>query len=101
MRRPVRTDPPARPRRVDAAWRDLPSREPRILGDAARVEGAAAVAEPEVEPAVGPEGELAAVVVLLGLVDVEQPAAGRGSIAPSARAELGDAGVAARSVQCR
>ena len=53
------------------------------------IERAAAVAEAEVEAPVGPERELAAVVVRLGLVD-EQQLAGL-----AAAPELGHAGVAA------
>ena len=51
---------------------DLAEPLARVLRGAARVEGAAAVAEAEVEAPVGAEQQLAAVVVLLGLVDVEQ-----------------------------
>ena len=54
----------------------------RVLRGPARVEGAAAVAEPEVEPPVGAEQQLAAVVVLLGLVDEEQLAQRLGAIVP-------------------
>ena len=49
------------PRRVDG-----------VLAVARRVAAAAAVAEPDVEVAVGPDGELAAVVVGEGLLDEEQ-----------------------------
>ncbi len=51
------------------------------------VERAAAVAEPEIQPPIGPERQLATVVVLLGLVDVQQFAD------VLAVAELGDARV--------
>ena len=66
-----------------SAASSLPSRSRGSCARAARVERAAAVAEAEVEPPVGAERELAAVVVLLGLVDVQQLAQRLGSIVPS------------------
>ena len=77
----------------------LPSRESRVLGRRARVERAAAVAEPEVEAAVRPEGELAAVVVLLGLVDGAAAArTGRARSVPSPRARNSATRVSPRAV---
>ena len=86
---------PLRLRRVDRGGEQLAELRVRVLGGAAGVEGAAAVAEPEVQAPVGAEGELAAVVVLLRLVDVEElPARARIDGAVAAGAQLGDAGVA-------
>src|SRR5829696_4152410 len=59
---------------VDA--QHLAQQLPGVLGPAARVPGAAAVAEAEVEQAVGPEDDVAPVVVGEGLVDRQHPAAG-------------------------
>ena len=68
----------------------------RVLRGGARVERAAAVAEPEVEPVVRAERELAAVVVLLGLVDHQQLAVwARLDRVVATRVELRHAGVAA------
>ena len=72
LRRPVSTTSQRGFGSRTSAARILPSLFAGVLGRAVGVEGAAAVAEPEVEAPVGAEQELAAVVVLLGLVDVEQ-----------------------------
>jgi hypothetical protein len=66
-----------------------------VLGALLGIERAAAVAEADVQPPVGAEGELAAVVVLLGLGDVQQLAHRLGVDRAAAHAELGHARVAA------
>ena len=98
LRSPLSTTCPARPRRVDVDRQHLAElRCRRSCAELPRVERAAAVAEPEVEPAVGAERELAAVVVLLRLLDVSSSRTGRGAIVRRPpRAVLGDARVAAR-----
>ena len=55
----------------------------QVLAVVVGVEGAAAVAQPEVQQPVRAEGELAAVVVGERLLDGQQLAAGRGSATPS------------------
>ncbi len=74
---------------VDVRGQQLAELVGAVLGAALGVEGAAAVAHADVEPAVRPEGEVAAVVVGLRLGDVQQLAG------LPAVAELGDARVAA------
>ena len=65
--------------RVDVGGEELAEPRVEVLRVAVRVERAAAVAQAEIQPAVGAEGELAAVVVLLGLVDEQELAARAGS----------------------
>ena len=55
-----------RPRAACRAW------EERVLRTLGGVEGAAAVSEPDVEPPVGTERQLAAIVVLLRLIHAQQ-----------------------------
>ena len=63
---------PVGTRRLDVDREQLAELRARVLGVLARVERAAAVAEAEVEARVRAENELAAIVVLLGLVDAQQ-----------------------------
>ena len=89
-------DVPVPPAAVDPRGDDLAEQLVGVLGAALGVERPAAVTEARVQPAVGAERELAAVVVLLGLVDEQQLAQlARGDRAVLAGAELGDPRVAA------
>ena len=80
------------PVHVDVEAQELAEPRPHVLRAALRVERAAAVAEAEVEQAVRAERELAAVVVLVGLVDGQQLAHSLG--AALGRPVFGDARVA-------
>ena len=84
----VGDDLPLAAARVDVEAEELAEQRPRVLRAAVGVEGGAAVSEPEVEEAVGPERELAAVVVLVGLVDGQELAEALGP--GGARAVLDD-----------
>ena len=72
---PVAGDLPARAALVDVQAQQLAEADAQVLRAVARVAARAAVAHPDVEPAVGPELELAAVVVVVRLLDEQQPPA--------------------------
>ena len=72
LRRPVSTTRQSGVARVDIDGQQLAESLPRVLRALIGVEGAAAVPKTEVQATVRAEGELPAVVVLLGLIDEQQ-----------------------------
>jgi hypothetical protein len=91
---PVRDDPRGRVRAVDVELEDLAEQDVEVLGPVLGVAAGAAVAHPDIEHPVGPELELAAVVVRVGLRNGEQHLGTRRDRARSVRAVLDDPRVA-------
>src|SRR5947208_16711420 len=81
-------------RAVTLVRRSFPSRLERFWGPVLRIAGGAAVAHPDVEQPVGPELELAAVVVRVRLAHVEELLRAREDDPASPRPEADDARVA-------